>query len=66
MGNIVLKTIKLHSLQNLLRFLQVLLRFQQNLMSFRRNLQIDLFLLSPPEFVPRQLQCLLREFAPNA
>jgi hypothetical protein len=58
MGNIVLKTIKLHSLQNLLRF-------QHNLMSFRRNDQTDPFLPGSPEFLPRQPPCLLGKFAPE-
>ena len=63
MGNIVLKTIKLHCLQNLLCFLQDLLCFLHNLMLFRRNDQADPFLPGSPEFLPRQPYCLLGEFA---
>ena len=65
MGNIVLKTIKLHSLQNLLCFLQVLLHFLHNLMSFRRNDQANPFVPVTSEFLPRQPHFILGEFAPE-
>ena len=66
MVNIVLKKIKLHSLQNILRLLQMLLRFQHNLMSFRRNHQTDPFCSVPINFSPANFLASLEIVRPNS